>query len=225
MEKKLQIIYEDPDIVVCHKGAGIPVQTSKPGQQDMVSLLRNYFARKKENTEIFLVHRLDQPVEGVMVFARTKKAAAELSRQVKEKNMDKYYFAVVQGILEKQSGTLEHYLLREGKTNTSRVVTKETPGAKKAVLSYEVKEVFREYSLVQIKLETGRHHQIRVQMAEMGHPLVGDKKYNWQCQAGYQPIGLCSVRTAFLHPKTGKFMEFSVTPQGIVFKNILENAE
>lgn len=225
MEKKLKVIYEDQEIVVCHKAAGIPVQSPKPGQQDMVSLLRNYYARKKEPSEIFLIHRLDQPVEGVMVFARTKKAAAELSRQVKEKSMDKYYFAVVQGIPAEQSKILEHYLLRDGKTNTSRVVAKDTPGAKKAILSYEVKEIYRENALVQIKLETGRHHQIRVQMAEIGYPLVGDKKYNRQCQAGYQPIGLCSVRTGFRHPKTGQDMEFSVTPEGMIFEKIMKKAE
>lgn len=225
MEKKLQVIYEDAEIVVCHKAAGIPVQTPKPGQQDMVSLLRNYFAGKKEPSDIFLIHRLDQPVEGIMVFARTRKAAAELSRQVKEKSMDKYYLAVIQGIPSQQSGILEHYLLRDGRSNTSRVTAKETPGAKKAVLSYEVKEVFQENALVQIKLETGRHHQIRVQMAEIGHPLVGDKKYNPQCRAEYQPIGLCSVKTAFRHPKTGKNMEFSVIPEGMVFEKMGIKAE
>ena len=218
MKEQLQIIYEDNGIVVCHKLPGIEVQSPRAGQQDMVSLLRNYFARKKENTEIFLVHRLDQPVEGVMVFARTKEAAANLSSQVQKRQMAKQYLAVVEGRFEKKSGTLENFLIRDGKTNTSSVVEKEGKGAKKARLSYEVLEETEKDSLVKVILETGRHHQIRVQMAYAGHPLVGDKKYNPQCEAGYQPIGLCSVKTAFVHPLTGKQMEFEVEPQGTLFK-------
>lgn len=217
--KNLQIIYEDEAIVVCHKLSGITVQTPKAGQQDMVSLLRNYYTRKKENNQIFVVHRLDQPVEGVMVFARTKEAAAKLSRQVQERQMDKKYLAVVQGIWEEKSGVLENYLLRDGRTNISKVVPKGTTGAKMARLSYEVEQEIDGDSLVRIQLETGRHHQIRVQMAYAGHPLVGDKKYNPNCPSGYQPIGLCSVSTAFVHPTTGKRMEYTVKPQGSVFKN------
>lgn len=217
--KNLQIIYEDEAIVVCHKLSGITVQTPKAGQQDMVSLLRNYYTRKKENNQIFVVHRLDQPVEGVMVFARTKEAAAKLSRQVQERQMDKKYLAVVQGIWEEKSGVLENYLLRDGRTNTSKVVPKGTTGAKMARLSYEVEQEIDGDSLVRIQLETGRHHQIRVQMAYAGHPLEGDKKYNPNCPSGYQPIGLCSVSTAFVHPTTGKRMEYTVKPQGSVFKN------
>lgn len=217
--EKLQIIYEDEAVVVCHKLPGIPVQTQKAGQQDMVSLLRNYYTRKKKDNQIFVVHRLDQPVEGVMVFARTKEAAAKLSRQVQERQMDKQYLAVVQGVLEEKSGVLENYLLRDGRTNTSKVVSKETAGAKMARLSYEVEREISGASLVRVQLETGRHHQIRVQMAYAGHPLVGDKKYNPDCATGYQPIGLCSVKTSFAHPSTGKQMEFVVEPQGTVFKN------
>lgn len=217
MKEELRVIYEDEAVVVCHKLPGIPVQTQRAGQQDMVSLLRNYYTGKKENNQIFVVHRLDQPVEGVMVFARTKDAAAKLSRQVQERSMDKQYFAVVEGRMEKDCGVLENFLLRDGKTNTSRVVTEGTPGAKKARLFYKVKKETDRASLVQIQLETGRHHQIRVQMAHVGHPLVGDKKYNPHCPPGYQPVGLCSVKTAFVHPSTGKRMEFVIEPLGSVF--------
>lgn len=219
MKEQLEIIYEDETMVVCHKQPGIAVQTSKMGQQDMVSLLRNYYTRKRENNQIFVVHRLDQPVEGVMIFARTKEAAAKLSKQVQEGQMDKQYVAVVQGIWEAKSGVLEDYLLRDGRTNTSRVVEKGTNGAKKARLSYQVERERNGASLVRIQLETGRHHQIRVQMAHAGHPLIGDKKYNQSSVPGYQPIGLCSVRTSFLHPLTGKKVEFTVEPQGSIFKN------
>ena len=184
MKGQIQIIYEDEAVVVCHKLPGIPVQTPKVGQQDMVSLLRNYYTRKKENNQIFIVHRLDQPVEGVMVFARTKEAAANLNRQVQERQMDKQYFAVVEGKWKEKSGVLENYLLRDGRTNTSKVVPEGTKGAKRARLTYKVERETEENSMVKVQLETGRHHQIRVQMAYAGHPLVGDKKYNPNCPTG-----------------------------------------
>ena len=224
-----EILYEDHALLVCRKPAGIPVQTAKPGQQDMESLLKNYRAGRGEAPELYVVHRLDQPVEGLMVFAKTQKAAASLSRQIQQKNVDKYYRAVVEGIPKPRQGTLEDFLLRDGKTNTSRVVPQGTKGAKKAVLRYRVVESrsagLREkggeaqgpVSLLEIQLETGRHHQIRVQLAHAGHPLVGDKKYNAWCQSGYLPIGLCSVHLAFEHPVTGKRMEFSIEPAGPAF--------
>ena len=242
MKKNIEIIYQDRDLVVCHKPAGIPVQTAKPGQQDMVSLLRNYFTEKGEENQVFVVHRLDQPVEGIMVFARTKQAAADLSRQSREKSMNKCYLALTEGIFQQTSGVLEDYLLRDGKTNTSCVVSRTTQGAKKARLSYETIEVWQPeqehveepeerwnsfkhagrrifsshwessrnapMSLLLIILETGRHHQIRVQMAHAGHPLIGDKKYNPHCPNGYLPVALCSVKLAFSHPRSRKDMEF-----------------
>lgn len=257
MDNTIEIIYEDQDLAVCRKAPGIPVQTARLGQKDMVSLLRTYFAAKgEENTQVFVVHRLDQPVEGVVVFARTKQAAAELSRQSRERSMDKYYLALAEGEFEKTSGVLEDYLLRDGKTNTSSVVTAGTPGAKHARLKYEVEKVWRAeegicfrdktmrqpagarqdceasphpvpvypdraVSLVRVRLDTGRHHQIRVQMANAGHPLVGDRKYNPGCGPGYFPVGLCAVKIAFIHPSTRQAMEFEVKPQGQAFSQIL----
>lgn len=224
MSKKIEIVYEDKALVVCHKMPGIPVQTAKIGQQDMVSLLRNYFANRGDtNTQVFVVHRLDQPVEGAIVFARNKQAAAELSRQSRERSMDKCYLALAEGRFEETTGVLENYLLRDGKTNTSRVVAQGTPGAKCARLRYEVESsrtIQPDYaaSLVRIQLETGRHHQIRIQMAHAGHPLIGDKKYNPNCVSGYLPVGLCATKIAFVHPVTGKDMEFIVEPQGELFR-------
>ena len=128
------------------------------------------------------------------------------------------------GIFETPCGVMEHYLLRDGKANFSRVVSKDTPKAKLAKLSYEVKQTWKEkdpaVSLVCVKLETGRHHQIRVQMMHAGHPLVGDKKYNPNCQTGYLPVGLCSIKIGFCHPKDGRKMEFMVEPQGEAFQDM-----
>ncbi len=261
MYKNLEILYEDSTVVVCRKMPGIPVYTPKFGQQDMVSLLRNYFANKGEgNTQVFVVHRLDQPVEGVMVFARNKQAAADLSRQSRERSMDKCYLAVVEGIFPEASGILEDYLLQDKTTNISAVVAQGTPGAKYAKLRYQVEKVICQQgsdklyetdsmagqadepvkegggtsaspgsggdrSLVRVWLQTGRHHQIRVQMAHAGHPLAGDRKYNPGSVQGFVPVGLCAVQIAFAHPVTGKRMEFSAEPQGMLFQALKETKQ
>ena len=221
--KTPEIIYEDESLLVCRKEAGVPVQTSRAGQADMVSMLKNYRAKKKESLYIGLVHRLDQPVEGVMVFAKTKEAAAHLSKQVSERTIDKQYVAVICGIPGKSSGEFTDYLLRDGKTNMSAVVSQKTPGAKKACLSYEVLQTDRErnLSLVRINLQTGRHHQIRVQFSHAGYPLYADAKYGIPAQEGsYCPVALCSCKIGFIHPATGKYMGFEIVPIGKGFQMI-----
>ncbi len=151
------IIYEDEDIIVCKKPAGVATQTRRIGQADMESLLKNYRASKGELPYIGVVHRLDQPVEGIMVFAKNKEAAADLSRQIKTKLADKYYYAMTDGVPEKKKGTLEDELLQNGKTNTSEVVERGTPQAKHASLSYEVVEQDGKHAVLRIKLDTGTH--------------------------------------------------------------------
>ena len=181
------ILYEDKEIIVCHKAAGIAVQSARIGMPDMESTLKNYLVAKNPGKMPYLgvVHRLDQPVEGVLVFAKNKKAAAGLTGQITSGSVTKEYLAVTAQKVEKVQGHLEDYLKKDGKTNTSAVVTPETDGAKKAVLDYEVlNEVSDERTLtgkrilVRIQLGTGRHHQIRVQMAHAGMSLLGDRKYN-----------------------------------------------
>ena len=233
-----EILMEDGDVLICRKPAGIPVQAKRRGQLDFEGALKNYRALKQEPPEIYVVHRLDQPVEGIMVFARNARAAAILSRQVQEKSVEKQYLALAEGQFPEKTGHLEDYLLKDGKNNTSQVVPKGTKGAKAARLSYEVEKVILKseqsagifetscqsdsVSLLRIWLDTGRHHQIRVQMAHAGHPLVGDKKYNQNCPKGYMPVGLCSVRTSFRHPKTGEWMEFAAEPEGKLFMEFKE---
>ena len=215
-ETKLNIIYEDEAIIVCEKEAGIATQTKKIGQKDMESMLRTYRMQKGEPSYIGVVHRLDQPVRGVMVFAKTKEAAADLSRQVSEKTADKYYYAVVDGVPKKEMDTLVDYLLKDGKTNLSKVVGKDTKDAKRAELSYEVLEKNETQALLKIKLLTGRHHQIRVQMAYAGYPLLGDRKYNPVenetnlSKNSFQQLCLCSYKLSFLHPSTKRKMEFEL---------------
>jgi len=208
----LEIIYEDNAIIVCVKPAGVATQTKQIGQKDMESMLRTYRMQKGEPSYIGVVHRLDQPVSGVMVFAKTKEAAADLSKQVTTKIADKYYYAVTDGVPDKSKGILEDYLLRDGKTNLSKVVGSIEPGAKHAELSYEVLSKTDAKALLNIKLATGRHHQIRVQLAHAGWPLVGDRKYNFKAniKPGGEPMGLCSYKLGFHHPVTKKKLEFEI---------------
>lgn len=219
------IIYEDEAMIVCYKTAGVPVQSNRIGEQDMGSLLRNYLAAKGEEPYIGFVHRLDQPVEGVMVFAKTKEAAAALSGQMREKGFGKYYYAVVCGTVSETKGTLTDYLLRDGRSNTSSVVTEQTPGAKRAILHYEVlaREEQPVRSLVRVRLETGRHHQIRVQLAHAGYPLSGDRKYNQTGEKMLGNIALCSYRIEFAHPMTGKRLMYEIVPKGLGFSYFVEN--
>lgn len=241
-----KILYEDDDLIVCHKKAGIPVQSARIGQKDMVSILNNYLAEKKNvPQEVFVVHRLDQPVEGVIVFAKNKKAAAGLSKQITDGSMKKRYQAVVcvtdQGEkwLQQEKNTLIDYLAKNGKMNRSEVVKQDNKEAKKAELSFQVIENREKYAMVSIDLKTGRHHQIRVQMSHAGLPLYGDQKYHahWQdyvCREeenenelfGYfgsvqvkknPSLALCSVELQFKHPITGKEMKFETRPTAEAF--------
>ena len=210
------ILFEDDQVIVCYKPAGIPAQTSKLGQQDMASLLKNYL----KGGYVAVIHRLDQPVEGILVFAKTPFAAKELNKGLQKEGFGKYYKAILCGVPKESKGILEDYLVKDGRTNTSRVCGKEEKEAKKAVLYYEVIENTDEQTLVKVKLDTGRHHQIRVQMANMGCPIWGDTKYNTERMQDkrFRQVALCAYRLEFIHPKTKKKMEFEIEPKGEGFE-------
>ena len=217
--QKIKILYEDEQLIVCHKEAGIATQTSKLGQMDMVSMIANYRKDKGEDSYVGVIHRLDQPVEGVIVFGKNPEASRELSKQVKEREISKQYYAVVDGIVENDRGVLEDYLLKDGKTNTSHIVSEKQNGAKLAKLEYKVLERKEGKSLLLITLFTGRHHQIRVQLANAGYPIYGDKKYgNCAGKMNYMPLGLCSCRLQFEHPLTKETLEYKIEPEGIAFE-------
>lgn len=230
------IIYEDKDILVCKKPAGIAVQNARIGTMDLESSLKNYLAAKdtKQPPYLAVVHRLDQPVEGVLVFAKTPKAAKELSSQIAKGKMEKIYLAVTCEKPQAKQGILEDYLKKDGKTNTSSVVSAGTPGAKKALLSYEVLEEVTDKItgkpkwLLKIHLETGRHHQIRVQMAHAKMPLAGDRKYGKNSQktentAGYTGgLGLCAASLTFSHPTTKKTMKYDTIPEMSTFEGFIK---
>ena len=219
----LRILYEDEHVIVCYKPAGLATQTAKMGAQDMESLLKNYLYKKeKKMPYVAVIHRLDQPVEGVLVFAKTPFAAKELNKGMQGAGFGKYYKAVVCGMPNEKKAVLEDYLVKDGKTNTSRVGKKDEAEAKKAVLAYEVIQQTDDKALLKIKLETGRHHQIRVQMANMGCPIWGDTKYNpaENVDKSWKNIALCAYHLEFVHPKTKKKMVFEIEPEGEGFVNM-----
>lgn len=212
----LHILYEDNDLIVCYKPSGIATQTAKIGEMDMVSAIKNYLRKPY----LAVIHRLDQPVEGILVFAKTPFAAKELNRGLQKSGFGKYYKAVLCGIPKERKQRLEDYLVKDSRTNTSCVSCEGNKDAKKAVLFYEVIETYEvegeEKCLVKIQLETGRHHQIRVQMANIGCPIDGDTKYNpfTKKEKGWKKIALCAYRLSFIHPKTKKEMTFEIEPKG-----------
>ena len=215
MNKALEIIFEDNDILVCRKPAGVATQTKRLGQQDMESLLKNYRVKKGEPPYIGIVHRLDQPVEGIMVFAKNQKAAAHLSKQVQNRVIGKYYYAISLNEPSEKEGVLEDYLLTDKKTNITNVVEKNTRGSKKAKLEYRAIESKEDKILFDIKLHTGRQHQIRVQMANIGCPLIGDSKYG--DSKSRDSLALCSYKLEFEHPTKRIPMKFEIQPMGKVF--------
>jgi len=220
----LDILHEDNHIIVLKKSAKIPVQSSRTGQVDMVSILKNYlFQQNPDKGEPYLgiVHRLDQPVEGVMVFAKTPFAAKELSGQIKQGEVDKHYLAVVYNNQnQKKADTLENYLLKEKQGNYSRVAAETVAGSKRACLNYKTLQENEELSLLEVELLTGRHHQIRVQLSHARLPIWGDTKYNQSHkeEQKWTQIGLCSYKIQIVHPKSKKVMKFQIEPQGEIFK-------
>lgn len=219
------IVFEDADVIVCRKPSGFAVQSARFGVNDMESGLKNYLAAKNPGKLPYLgiVHRLDQPVEGLLVFAKTKQAAAELSRQMTAGNMGKHYLAVTGTKPVKTEGILEDYLRKDGKTSMAQVVKTPTPDAKKARLTWKLLQETEEQEieggkkyLLYICLETGRFHQIRVQMAHAGMGLLGDRKYHPDVNTTL-PLGLCSFQLEFRHPKTKKKMNFEMYPSGEAF--------
>lgn len=223
----LNTLYEDDELLVIKKDAGTPVQAGKMRIMDLEGIIkREIYIRDPKGGEPYLgiVHRLDQPVEGVMVFAKNPKAAAALSKQVTDGTMKKHYLALVCGKPSEKEGTLVDYLQKDGRTNTSKVVQKGAKDAKRSELKYRVLEEREETSLLEIELLTGRHHQIRVQMANAGWPLYGDTKYNpaFAKTTGYVQTALCAYKLSFVHPKTRKRMEFSIEPDNLLLSASLQ---
>ena len=223
----LKVLYEDNHIIVVIKPYNIPSQSDKTNDIDMLSLVKEYIKEKYQkpgNVYVGLVHRLDRPVGGIMVFAKTSKAASRLSESIRNKSFSKTYLAVVNGKFEKQNGILENYLWKDEALNMSKVVSKDKKGAKLARLTYAVLAEKNDLSLVKINLETGRHHQIRVQFSNAGHSLYGDQKYGKDSMG--KQIALWAYRLEFKHPVKDEIMKFEALPEkNDVFDELIKKAK
>ena len=206
----MKILYEDNHLLVVVKKPNVPVCEDDSYDLDLLTSLKQYLKEKYHkpgNVYLGLVHRLDRPVGGVMVFAKTSKAASRLSEQVRRKEFKKEYTAVVMGKIA-VSGQYEDKLLKNSKTNITQVDEK----GKLSILEYELLKYDQksDYSLVKINLKTGRSHQIRVQFAQRKHYLYGDQRYNPYAKVGEQ-IALCATKLSFLHPTTKEQLTFEIS--------------
>ncbi len=211
MIMRTKIILETADILVCEKPAGLAVQSMSGYQADLVSELKNYLSEKcgRKNPYLGLIHRLDQPVEGLLAVARTKAAAADLSRRLADGTLKKKYLAILDGIPRQKEDTLIHYLKKDARTNRACICDDPQDGAKRAQLSYRILEEKNGHALAEIEITTGRFHQIRAQMAQAGYPLAGDARYGKTSGSG--GLALCAYYLEF-------YDLFAKTPRKFVMR-------
>jgi 23S rRNA pseudouridine1911/1915/1917 synthase len=199
----MEILYEDNHIIAVNKSVSEIVQVDKTGDKSLDVILKEYIKEKYQKPgEVFLgvVHRIDRPVSGVVLFARTSKALSRLNAMFQEKAVEKIYWAIVKVKPLEPEGTLIHHVVRNTKTNRSHCYDKEVPGGKRAVLHYRLLASSDLYHLLEIKLETGRHHQIRCQLSSIGCPIKGDLKYGFSRSNKDGGISLHSRKVRFVHP-------------------------
>lgn len=214
----LKIIYEDNHIIVVEKPPNIPSQGDKTNDVDMLTIIKKYLKEKYNkpgNVYLGLVHRLDRPASGVMVFARTSKAASRLSDEVRNRTIKKTYLAIVHGKTKEQEKLVD-YISKDNKTNNSYIDKK---SGKESILTYtrlkyDEKE---DLSLIKVDLETGRHHQIRLQMSNIGHPLYGDQRYGVQDK---KQLALYAYKLEFIHPVTKEQMSFKKLPEWTILEGV-----
>lgn len=207
---KIVTIFEDNHLMVVVKPQGVPVQKDSSGDSDLQTGVMEFLKHKYNkpgNVFLGIVHRLDRPVGGVIVFAKTSKAASRLSEQIRQNVWKKQYITIVEGVPDKDRGILEDYLLKNGDTNMVSIVDGSVKGAKKAVLKYSVVEKCAEKAMLRIDLVTGRSHQIRVQLSSRGLPILNDHRYNSNAVGGGN-IMLWSHIIEIKHPVSGKAMQF-----------------
>lgn len=222
----MKIIYEDNHIIVVEKMVNVPSQADKTDDEDMLMIIKKYLKEKYKkpgNVYLGLVHRLDRPVGGVMIFAKTSKAASRLSEEVRNKTFKKEYLVICNGKMEKDKDTLKDYLWKDEKKNTSYVVRENKKNAKEAILDYEVLKYDKEQNLsvLKINLHTGRHHQIRVQLSSRMHAIYGDSKYHGR-GAGSN-ICLWAYKLTIIHPTTKEEMTFMDLPEKKGMWRLIDN--
>lgn len=212
----LNVIYEDNHIIVVVKPHNIPSQADESGDMDLLTEVKSYIKEKYNkpgDAYVGLVHRLDRPTGGIMVVAKTSKAASRLSKQILEHTTRKVYYTVVDGDLRAEKGVLINYLKKDEKNNIVKIVTQSETGAKRAELEYRVLETKGNLSLLEVELKTGRSHQIRVQLNGIGLPIYGDMKYNQKASGKARSgLALWAGRLEFDHPVTKDRMVFVASP-------------
>lgn len=214
MIMKLDILYEDENIIVVHKPAGVAVENARATSMDIVAMVRNHFL--PDSSYVGLVHRLDQPVEGIVVIGKNKAATAKLSKELQQHNFTKRYYALVTGEVP-ESGRLEDYIAKDAKTKMAVDATSDN--GKKSALEYKVVEMPDgqevDATCLDILLETGRFHQIRFQLSKRGWPILGDVKYGGENDSRFKrgAIALCAYELSFTHPVTGETMTYRIKPK------------
>lgn len=206
---ELDVLFEDNHLLVVNKPAGILTQPSGTDQDSIEAIAKDYLKKKYNkpgNVYLHAVHRLDKPASGIVLFAKTSKALSRLNEKIRSKDCEKIYTALIEGNLIPSEGVLEHYLLHD--EHHTKVVSANTPGAKKAFLKYKTLS----NSLLEIELETGRYHQIRAQLAAQGCPIVGDTKYGSTQKLPHQAIALHHTRLMIPHPISGESVTFTSPP-------------
>ena len=211
----MQVVYEDNHIIIVNKQSGEIVQGDKTGDRPLSDIVKQYIKEKYHKPgEVFLgvVHRLDRPVSGLVVFARTSKALTRLNKMFAEGEVHKTYWAIVKNRPSEPEGTLEHWLVRNEKQNKSYAYTSEKPNSKKAILKYRTLGHSDNYTLLEVNLMTGRHHQIRCQLAAMGCPIKGDLKYGAPRSNPDGSISLMSRHVEFIHPVSKEQISVEADP-------------
>ncbi len=218
--EKLIILYEDNHLIVVVKPQNTPSMDDISGDESMYSLVKDYIKEKYQKTgNVFLgiVHRLDRPTGGIMIFAKTSKCAERLSKQIRDNEVHKTYYCVTTRSPKQREETLTHYLKKDEKNNIVQIVPPLEKGAKKAVLHYKVLQTEGELALLEVKLITGRSHQIRVQLASIGCAIYGDNKYGLNKSTSTKNLALWAGRIEFTHPVTKQNMTFAIAPSGNPF--------
>lgn len=217
----LLVLFEDNHIIIINKRAGDITQGDKTGDIPLSEVVKDYLKdkyQKQGNVFLGVVHRLDRPTSGVIIFAKTSKSLERLNKMLRDKEIQKTYWAVVKNHPEKEVTTLIHFLKKNPTNNKSAVYNKEIEGSKKAVLHYKVSQKFDNYSLLEINLETGRHHQIRSQLAAIGFPIKGDVKYGFPRTNKDASIHLHARKIEFVHPVSKELISIAApTPDEVIW--------
>lgn len=211
----LQVLFEDNHLIIVNKRSGDITQGDKTGDKPLSDVVKEYIKEKYSKPgNVFLgtVHRLDRPTSGIVIYAKTSKALERLNKMLREKSIRKTYWAIVKEAPHKREDTLINYLKKKPQNNKSFAFSKEIQGSKKAVLHYVIKKQLKHYSLLEIDLETGRHHQIRVQLSSIGSPIKGDLKYGFNRSNKDGSIHLHARKIAFIHPVSKEKIELFAKP-------------